>query len=44
VVGAGAAVTPDHEHDAYAWWPEVIDEWPPDADPALQRMARLLDE
>jgi ADP-ribose pyrophosphatase YjhB (NUDIX family) len=43
-LAAGAAVTPDHEHDAYAWWPEVIDEWPPDADPALQRMARLLDE
>jgi ADP-ribose pyrophosphatase YjhB (NUDIX family) len=38
----GAAVTPDHEHDAFAWWPAEIDEWPPEADPALRRMARLL--
>ncbi len=39
---AGAAVTPDAEHDTFAWWPAEIDEWPAEADPALRRMARLL--
>jgi ADP-ribose pyrophosphatase YjhB (NUDIX family) len=39
---AGAAVTPDHEHDAYAWWPAEIDEWPEEGDEPLRRMARLL--
>jgi ADP-ribose pyrophosphatase YjhB (NUDIX family) len=43
-LAAGAAVTPDHEHDAYAWWPEGIHDWPPEADAALRRMARLLVE
>jgi ADP-ribose pyrophosphatase YjhB (NUDIX family) len=38
----GAEVTPDHEHDAYAWWPAAIDEWPPEADEPLRRMAGLL--
>jgi ADP-ribose pyrophosphatase YjhB (NUDIX family) len=42
-LAAGADVTPDHEHDAFAWWPSDIDEWPSDADPALRRMARLLE-
>ena len=37
-----AAVTPDHEHDAFAWWPREIDEWPPEAGAALSRMARWL--
>jgi ADP-ribose pyrophosphatase YjhB (NUDIX family) len=37
-----ATVTPDHEHDAYAWWPASIDEWPPEADEPLRRMAGLL--
>ena len=23
----GAEVTPDHEHDAFAWWPRDIGEW-----------------
>jgi 8-oxo-dGTP diphosphatase len=41
-LAAGAAVTPDHEHDAFAWWPAAIDEWPPEADPALRRMAAML--
>src|SRR3954454_18902299 len=36
---AGAAVTPDHEHDAYAWWPADIDAWPEEADDPLRRMA-----
>ena len=39
---AGAAVTPDHEHDAYAWWPADIDDWPDEADEPLRRMAQLL--
>ena len=25
------AVTPDHEHDEFAWWPREIDEWPAEA-------------
>jgi 8-oxo-dGTP pyrophosphatase MutT (NUDIX family) len=39
---AGATVTPDHEHDAYAWWPADIDDWPDEADEPLRRMAQLL--
>ncbi len=42
--GAEEAVTPDHEHDAFAWWPREIDEWPPEAGEALPRMARWLSE
>jgi hypothetical protein len=38
-----AEVTRDHEHDAHAWWPASVDEWPADADPTLCTMARLLD-
>jgi 8-oxo-dGTP pyrophosphatase MutT (NUDIX family) len=39
----GAEVTPDHEHDAHAWWPADIDRWPPEAEDGLRRMAHLLD-
>jgi ADP-ribose pyrophosphatase YjhB (NUDIX family) len=42
--GADEAVTPDHEHDAFAWWPREIDEWPPEAGETLPRMARWLSE
>jgi 8-oxo-dGTP diphosphatase len=38
----GAVVTPDHEHDAYAWWPADIDDWPAEADEPLRGVARLL--
>jgi ADP-ribose pyrophosphatase YjhB (NUDIX family) len=38
----GAEVTPDHEHDAYAWWPPEIDRWPEEADAPLRAMAALL--
>jgi ADP-ribose pyrophosphatase YjhB (NUDIX family) len=38
----GAEVTPDDEHDAHAWWPPSIDDWPPEADEPLRRMAGLL--
>jgi 8-oxo-dGTP diphosphatase len=41
---AGAEVVPDHEHDAHAWWPAAIDEWPPEAGEGLRRMARWLSE
>jgi ADP-ribose pyrophosphatase YjhB (NUDIX family) len=37
-----AAVTPDHEHDAFAWWPEDVDRWPAEADEQLRRVAALL--
>jgi 8-oxo-dGTP diphosphatase len=40
----GAEVTPDHEHDAHAWWPRDIDEWPEEAEESLRRMARWLSE
>jgi 8-oxo-dGTP diphosphatase len=40
--GADAEVTPDHEHDKFAWWPREIDEWPPEAEAPLRLMARWL--
>ena len=39
---ADAEVTPDHEHDAYAWWPADPAEWPSEAHPQLRAMAALL--
>jgi 8-oxo-dGTP pyrophosphatase MutT (NUDIX family) len=41
-LGAGAQVHPDHEHDAFAWWPASVDDWPPEAGCELRRMARAL--
>ena len=38
----GATVTPDHEHDAYAWWPADPSLWPDEADDALRRIAELV--
>ena len=38
----GAEVTPDHEHDQFAWWPAEIDRWPPEADEPLRLMAAML--
>lgn len=38
----GAEVTPDHEHDAHAWWPADVGEWPAEADEPLRRVAALL--
>jgi ADP-ribose pyrophosphatase YjhB (NUDIX family) len=40
---AGAEVTPDDEHDAYAWWPASVDDWPAEAGDELRRMARLVE-
>lgn len=42
--GVAESVTPDHEHDEFAWWPREIDEWPPEAEEPLARMARWLSE
>ena len=39
---AGAEVVPDHEHDAHAWWPADVDDWPDEADAPLRMMARML--
>jgi 8-oxo-dGTP diphosphatase len=39
--GAEGTVTPDHEHDEYAWWPSDIDAWPAEGE-ALATMARWL--
>ena len=38
----GAVVTPDAEHDAFAWWPADVDRWPPEADDPLRRVGALL--
>jgi 8-oxo-dGTP diphosphatase len=42
--GCEQAVTPDDEHDEYAWWPREIDDWPSEAGDALPRMARWLSQ
>jgi 8-oxo-dGTP diphosphatase len=41
-LGDGAQVRPDHEHDAFAWWPADVDDWPAEAGDELRRMARAL--
>jgi 8-oxo-dGTP diphosphatase len=38
----GAEVTPDDEHDEFAWWPEDPRAWPDEADDPLRHMAELL--
>jgi 8-oxo-dGTP diphosphatase len=38
----GASVTPDEEHDAFAWWPADVKRWPAEADWPLRTMASLL--
>jgi ADP-ribose pyrophosphatase YjhB (NUDIX family) len=42
--GAEEQVTPDHEHDEFAWWPREIADWPAEAGDALPRMAAWLSE
>lgn len=39
----GAQVTPDEEHDDFAWWPADPTRWPAAADEPLKRIAALLD-
>jgi ADP-ribose pyrophosphatase YjhB (NUDIX family) len=41
-LAAGASVTPDAEHDEYAWWPAEVERWPREADAPLRRMGELL--
>ncbi|HEY1516089.1 MAG TPA: NUDIX domain-containing protein [Solirubrobacteraceae bacterium] len=38
----GATVTPDHEHDEFAWWPPDPAGWPAEADEPLHRLADLV--
>jgi 8-oxo-dGTP diphosphatase len=38
----GAAVTPDDEHDDFAWWPADVSRWPEEADEPLRLMASLV--
>ena len=38
----GAQITMDAEHDAYAWWPADVADWPDEADEPLRRVAMLL--
>jgi len=38
----GAEVTPDDEHDAFAWWPAEPERWPDEADEPLRAVATLL--
>jgi 8-oxo-dGTP diphosphatase len=38
----GASVTPDAEHDEYAWWPGDPGDWPAEADAPLRRLGALL--
>ena len=38
----GAAVTPDPEHDAFAWWPADPAAWPGEAHASLRAMAAML--
>jgi ADP-ribose pyrophosphatase YjhB (NUDIX family) len=39
----GTQVTPDDEHDAYAWWPADVAQWPPEADDELRGIPRVLE-
>ncbi len=38
----GAIVTPDHEHDEFAWWPADVRSWPEEGDAPLRHMASLV--
>jgi 8-oxo-dGTP diphosphatase len=41
-LAAGATVTPDEEHDTFAWWPAEVERWPAEADAPLRLMASML--
>jgi 8-oxo-dGTP diphosphatase len=36
-------VTPDAEHDEYAWWPADVGDWPEEAGEELRSIPRLLE-
>jgi ADP-ribose pyrophosphatase YjhB (NUDIX family) len=39
----GATVTPDREHDEFAWWPADVAQWPSEADEPLIRVGTMLE-
>jgi len=39
----GAEIDMDDEHDAHAWWPADVADWPAEATEPLRRMATMLD-
>jgi ADP-ribose pyrophosphatase YjhB (NUDIX family) len=41
-LGEGAVVTPDEEHDEFAWWPADLAQWPSEGDEPLLSVAALL--
>jgi ADP-ribose pyrophosphatase YjhB (NUDIX family) len=41
-LSGGAEVTPDPEHDEFAWWDPEIDRWPVEADAPLRRLGEML--
>jgi hypothetical protein len=40
----GVEVTPDAEHDEFAWWPADVSRWPEQADAPLRRLGELLSD
>ena len=38
----GASVSPDAEHDEFAWWPPDVASWPAQADATLRTLGELL--
>jgi len=40
----GATVTPDHEHDEFAWWPTDLASWPAEAEDPVRRLAELVSD
>jgi 8-oxo-dGTP pyrophosphatase MutT (NUDIX family) len=40
--GVDTMVTPDDEHDEFAWWPADVADWPAEAGETLARMARWI--
>jgi hypothetical protein len=38
----GASVTPDAEHDEYAWWPAEPEHWPAEADAPLRALSTIV--
>jgi 8-oxo-dGTP diphosphatase len=38
----GAEVTPDPEHDRFAWWPPDVADWPSEADAPLRLLGQML--
>ena len=38
----GTEVTPDAEHDEFAWWPADVERWPEEGHTSLRRIASLL--